>query len=142
MALLKLPAEIIDLLAAQLDFRAFLSFSGTCRRFRTLFAIDKLVWLLDNFPAYNDHTIRDDFIHKLHHVSRSFLLLCHFCWNGIHDLEILINNGASFKHVNSGKILQETFRKFGPSARLDFLLQHGASLRDGVDEIWEMRRTL
>ena len=130
MALFKLPTEIIDLLAEQLEFLDLLKFGSTCLRFRNLFVIDKLVWLLQNFPAHNDATIRDDYIQKLHFVSRSYLLLCLFRCNGVYGLDILIKNGASFKHVQYGELLEEKFRKFGHCRDVDFLLQHGASLRD------------
>lgn len=68
----RFPSEVIDLRAEQVDL---LKFAGKC------------------FPSYNDVTIRDSHVQKVHLVSRSYLLLCHFRWNRVYDLDILIQMG-------------------------------------------------
>lgn len=67
--------------------------------------------------------------------SKYTLFLALICYSAIfaetgYDLDILIQNAASVKHVQYGDLLKEMFRKYRPSRNLDVLFQYGVSLCD------------
>lgn len=135
MLLLELPFEVLNLVVGKLDLQAFLKLCASCRHFRNIFTIGSL-----SFLATNSIKQRRSAIEQLHYISRSQLLAHCFSHMRVSELQILIETKASFRYVSCGHLVEDTFLDFGPGPRLDFLVQHGASLWDvprGINKLLE-----
>lgn len=132
MALLDLPNEILNHIAEYLLLKELLNLCATCRKIQYTFNIKQLSMLARNPQAtYELHYIPLSHVLQLRLSSRKF---------EHHSLDELTKNGASLRYILCGNLLEEMFRESGNYRRVQFLLQHGASLHDvpcGINRLLE-----
>ena len=104
-----LPWEVVDLIAKNLDFSDFLSFSKTCRR---------------NWVGASSRLGRNEL--RKNGITRRLEWL------------IQIGASIQLNPNEANKLAEETFRGLGPGIMLDWLMQKGALLKDfpsGMDKL-------
>jgi hypothetical protein len=133
-----LPFEIVELIAMNLGLADYLRFRAICQTTWRTFGCKTLIHLLDGITRHDGKNLEEG-IADCRYISRGHVLLYAFRKNGIsRGLDILVQNGASLKHVPCGDIIEREAQSFDFETRLGWLIQHGASyheVRGGVNKL-------
>ena len=128
MSFFSLPAELLTIIARNLDLTSLLQLGTICRDMRDALEIDSLILLLQQCATSD--TIQPGIIENASCLSRHHALLYSFHHKGITSIHThaLLQHRASFCYIPCGGHFEDTFRKYGVGLQVNFLLEHGASL--------------
>lgn len=132
-----LPPELLDLIARSLGLPEYLHLGATCRNLRLRFSHDILSARIKNIKGMKgdelNNWLRTFPLHKLHYISLCHVLSYIYRMNGLafhlvkSHLEVLVERGASLKYVPCGDLVEQAAQRYDYEARLNWLMQHGAS---------------
>lgn len=118
------------MIAMNLGLTDYLHFRATCQITWRTFGCKTLIHLLEDITSLDGKKLGEG-IANCHYISRGHVLLYAFCKNGIStDLDILVQNGASLKHIPCGDIVEREIQSEDYETRLGWLFQHGASWQE------------
>ena len=138
--LFSLPAELLTIIARNLDLTSLLQLGTICRDIRGALEIDSLILLLQQCTTSD--TIQPGIIEDASCLSRHHALLYSFRRKGITSIHTnaLLQHGASFGYIPCGGQFEDSFRKYGVGPEVNFLLEHGASPHEvpcGINKLLE-----